>query len=350
MAASGARIASQMIASSSSSKPASASSKPYGRHRCAHVNVDTPRTLLMQRHQVVNRSAPRARQITVTSRAAASAASASSGDEASRGTRLRMIVLRHSDSCTEDASLKDHDRPLTTWGRTLAAQLCRNLVEAGWADPDVVLCSASTRSRETLNELTKVHAPISAAETHFLGSLYHFAAMDGVTADHLRETIVAKTKTTTTRVNTLTTTSDEKAADKAADNRSDGKREVRTVMCIGHNKGWEEAASDFAGTEVKLEVANAALLECDIPDVTTWEEAFALDSVSAAKERLKGGKEEASAQSQSQSRESPRSSSKKVGWRVVAVVKHGVEPQEPPPADPPMPSFGRGGPTPMPSV
>ena len=36
-----------------------------------------------------------------------------------------------------------------------------------------------------------MHAAIEAAETHFLGSLYHFAAMDGVTAAHLRETILA---------------------------------------------------------------------------------------------------------------------------------------------------------------
>ena len=63
---------------------------------------------------------------------------------------LRMIVLRHSDSCTEDASLKDHDRPLTAWGRSAAAALCERVVDAGWADPDLVLCSASTRSRETL--------------------------------------------------------------------------------------------------------------------------------------------------------------------------------------------------------
>ena len=32
-------------------------------------------------------------------------------------------------------------------------------------------------------------------------------------------------------------------------------------MVIGHNKGWEEAATDFAGQTVKLRVANAALLE-----------------------------------------------------------------------------------------
>ena len=57
-----------------------------------------------------------------------------------------MIILRHSDSCTEDASLKDHDRPLTAWGRSAASALCANLVDAGWADPDLVLCSASVRS------------------------------------------------------------------------------------------------------------------------------------------------------------------------------------------------------------
>jgi len=68
-----------------------------------------------------------------------------------------MIMLRHSDSSTEDASLKDHDRPLTAWGRTQASELCRNLIDRGWANPDLVLCSASQRSRETLRELAKVH-------------------------------------------------------------------------------------------------------------------------------------------------------------------------------------------------
>lgn len=230
-----------------------------------------------------------------------------------------MIVLRHSDSCTEDATLKDHDRPLTEWGRTLAAHLCTNLVEAGWAEPDLVLCSASTRSRETLNQLIEVHSPIGDAETHFLGSLYHFAAMDGVTADHLRETIVAKTAT-------------------AAGSESEA---VRTVMCIGHNKGWQEAASDFAQTEVKLEVANAALLECESADVTTWEEAFT--SVAA---RAEGDSEEEEEEEKPGACGGP-------GWRVVAVVKHGVEPQEPPASPPPMPSVGgkgEGGPTPSPAM
>ena len=158
----------------------------------------------------------------------------------------------------EDSSLKDHDRPLTAWGRTLAAELGKNLGDAGagWG-PDLVLCSGSQRSRETLREMTTVHAALAAAETHFLGSLYHFAAMDGVTATHLRETILA----TVSR-----------------------RPEVRTVMCVGHNKGWEEAASDFAGKEVKLKVANAALLECGGGE--SWAVAFAEGS--AVRWKLRG--------------------------------------------------------------
>ena len=34
-----------------------------------------------------------------------------------------------------------------------------------------------------------------------------------------------------------------------------------TIMCIGHNRGWEEAASAFAHSPVQLQTANAALLQ-----------------------------------------------------------------------------------------
>ena len=70
-------------------------------------------------------------------------------------------MLRHSDSCTEDESLKDHDRPLTAWGRAAAGALCANLAAEGWAEPDLILCSASLRSRETLAEMRAVPPPSS---------------------------------------------------------------------------------------------------------------------------------------------------------------------------------------------
>lgn len=31
--------------------------------------------------------------------------------------------------------------------------------------------------------------------------------------------------------------------------------------CMGHNRGWEEAASMFSGSSVELKTCNAALLE-----------------------------------------------------------------------------------------
>ena len=46
------------------------------------------------------------------------------------------------------------------------------------------------------------------------------------------------------------------------------------AMVIGHNKGWEEAATDFAGESVRLGVANAALLEFAGEGAGTWAEAF----------------------------------------------------------------------------
>ena len=185
-------------------------------------------------------------------------ARAEPSSSASAPRPLRMIVLRHSDSCTEDASLKDHDRPLTAWGRSAAAALCERVVDAGWADPDLVLCSASTRSRETLAAMQAVHAPLRDATTVFMGSLYAVAAMDGVTADHLKETIV-------------------EWAEKAESEKTEGgARAVRCVLCVGHNKGWEEAASDFTGERVSLQVANAALIECASDDdgSLTWAKAF----------------------------------------------------------------------------
>lgn len=38
---------------------------------------------------------------------------------------------------------------------------------------------------------------------------------------------------------------------------------------MGHNRGWEEAASMFCGVSVELKTCNAALLEAD---GKSWEE------------------------------------------------------------------------------
>ncbi|XP_071920290.1 uncharacterized protein At3g52155, chloroplastic isoform X2 [Coffea arabica] len=127
----------------------------------------------------------------------------------------RLILLRHADSSWENRSLRG--------------------------------ISDSRRTRETLNIMRKEVRGFLEAEVHFLSSFYSVAAMDGQTAEHLRQAI------------------SEYSTD-----------EILTVMCMGHNKGWEEAASTFSGVSVELKTCNAALLEAA---GKTWEEAFALAGI-----------------------------------------------------------------------
>jgi phosphohistidine phosphatase SixA len=46
-----------------------------------------------------------------------------------------------------------------------------------------------------------------------------------------------------------------------------------TVMCVGHNRGWEEAASELSGQDVELKTANACVLEARPGD--GWGDALA---------------------------------------------------------------------------
>ncbi|KAK6154572.1 hypothetical protein DH2020_008820 [Rehmannia glutinosa] len=49
--------------------------------------------------------------------------------------------------------------------------------------------------------------------------------------------------------------------------------ELILSRCMGHNRGWEEAASMFSGASIELKTCNAALLEAT---GKSWEEAFSL--------------------------------------------------------------------------
>ena len=91
------------------------------------------------------------------------------------------------------------------------------------------------------------------AHTRFISSLYVAAALDGETARHMAEVGVREL-------------GEMAVAARAA---------VRVLWLIGHNKGWEEAASELSGQPVKLSTASAAVLEPrdDAPSVS-WSEAL----------------------------------------------------------------------------
>uniref|UniRef100_A0A0Q3R1Q8 Uncharacterized protein n=2 Tax=Paniceae TaxID=147428 RepID=A0A0Q3R1Q8_SETIT len=136
-----------------------------------------------------------------------------------------------------------HDRPLSKAGRADAISVSNKLQQMGWI-PELILCSDAMRTKETLKILQEHVQGLSQAVVHFIPSFYSIAAMDGQTAEHLQKAIC------------------EYSSD-----------EILTVMCMGHNKGWEEAASMFSGDSVVLKTCNAALLEAA---GKSWVEAFSL--------------------------------------------------------------------------
>ncbi|ESW19548.1 hypothetical protein PHAVU_006G134500 [Phaseolus vulgaris] len=154
----------------------------------------------------------------------------------------RLILLRHAKSSWANRSLRDHDRPLSKSGKEDAVRVSRKLQELGWI-PELILSSDAARTKETLKIMQEQVQELVEAEVHFVSSFYSIAAMDGQTAEHLQKIICRYSKD-----------------------------EILTVMCMGHNRGWEEAASMFSGASVELKTCNAALLETA---GKSWDEAFA---------------------------------------------------------------------------
>ncbi|KAF9679299.1 hypothetical protein SADUNF_Sadunf06G0000500 [Salix dunnii] len=143
----------------------------------------------------------------------------------------RLILLRHAKSSWDDRSLRDHDRPLSKSGELDAAKVSQKLQQLGWI-PQLILSSDALRTKQTLKIMQQQVPDFMDAEVHFISSFYSIAAMDGQTADHLQQAICSYSRD-----------------------------DILTVMCMGHNRGWEEAASMLSGASIELNTCNAALLE-----------------------------------------------------------------------------------------
>ncbi|KAK8913990.1 hypothetical protein KSP39_PZI024108 [Platanthera zijinensis] len=155
--------------------------------------------------------------------------------------RRRLILLRHAESILPDRFLRDHDRPLSKIGKADAMSISRRLQQMGWI-PELILSSDANRTKETLKVMQEYAKEISLAEVHFIPSFYSIASMDGQTAEHLQKVICQYSRD-----------------------------DMLTVMCMGHNRGWEEAASMFCGSSIELKTCNAALLEAT---GKSWNENF----------------------------------------------------------------------------
>lgn len=83
----------------------------------------------------------------------------------------RLILTRHAKSAWDNPALDDHARPLNDRGRRSALELGEWLHSRGH-EPDQVLCSSSTRTRETWS--VALAAPLEVMpQVDYLDSLYH---------------------------------------------------------------------------------------------------------------------------------------------------------------------------------
>jgi len=80
-------------------------------------------------------------------------------------TMKTLFLLRHAKSSWDDASLPDHDRPLSDRGRAAAPRIGAYMRGAGYL-PDLVLCSTATRTRQTLDAVLSELEVEPAIEFH----------------------------------------------------------------------------------------------------------------------------------------------------------------------------------------
>jgi phosphohistidine phosphatase SixA len=175
----------------------------------------------------------------------------------------RLILLRHAASEEAGRSRNDHDRPVSARGREEARAVAARLAALGWR-PDLIVGSNSRRTVQTLDAMAQAQAEaFGSADAHLLGALYTVAATDGQTRQKLSEVIAQVAGEGAGGLGAEGAEEEEEAASSAAapaGGRGRARR-VTTVMAVGHNRGWEEAASSFARASVRLQTATAALLE-----------------------------------------------------------------------------------------
>ena len=122
---------------------------------------------------------------------------------------VRLFVFRHAKSSWQDDSLDDFQRPLNPRGRKAAPAMGAFMQREG-ISPDLILCSAANRTRETL--------------AHILSSL------DGDIAIHGEEALyLASADSLLSRLKTV-------------------EPEKNRVMLIGHNPGLQDLVLLLAGS------------------------------------------------------------------------------------------------------
>jgi phosphohistidine phosphatase len=158
-----------------------------------------------------------------------------------------LYLIRHAKSSWSDPTLPDQERPLARRGRRDAKRIAKHLLRLGIM-PELVLCSPTQRTRETL-ELVRP-ALGTTATVRLEAELYAASA----------ETLLERLRAVP--------------------------EEVASVMLIGHNPGLHDLALLLASAGTELErleakFPTAALATLTLPRAT-WRRLSQADAVLAA--------------------------------------------------------------------
>jgi phosphohistidine phosphatase len=120
-----------------------------------------------------------------------------------------ILLLRHAKSAWGQPGLDDHERPLSKRGQRAAEAMAEHIVHSA-PRPDLILCSTSVRTRQTLapliHRLASPAPPIALEKGLYLASEAELLVRLRAVGD-----------------------------------------EIRTVLLIGHNEGIGELADALAG-------------------------------------------------------------------------------------------------------
>lgn len=148
----------------------------------------------------------------------------------------RIIFLRHGEAEAQGPD-GDKSRRLTKAGQGAALRLGQELRARGLS-PDLILSSDAVRTVETMEAVIRGGGFIGVPFKKI--SLLYLAEPEAI-LDRLYEV----------------------------------EDSVTTLLLIGHNPGWSEAATQLTGIPVGLDTAQAAWLEKKLdatPDTSTWTE------------------------------------------------------------------------------
>ena len=146
-----------------------------------------------------------------------------------------LFLLRHAKSDWNADFKRDHDRPLNKRGQKGAKKIAKAMSDLNLI-PEVVFSSDSKRTKETWQQVSKIlkkkdiSIPILYTEDLYHGEL------------HDMQEILS--------------------------NQDNG---IQSILLLGHNPGWEDAASTLLQQNVVMTTANLIVLTHPSDD---WEEAI----------------------------------------------------------------------------